>query len=573
MYRITTFKEIWNRSLSYIRPQTHIISVNLLTIGLSALLPFLIKNFIDNLTAGTYSVLLRLGIFIILVATMERITNFWANYMFQRIARRGVCDLQIEVYDHIQNLPLSYFTETETGTIMAKTLSDTQILGQMIAMSLAMLITNITTLIVVIIVLFLLSPFLTGIALCSLPFYYFIFRHYNKRLRKASLEERKSFAEVSESVREKVESVKVIKAFSKEAEFSSRFRRDIESYFERIKAQMYVHVLSLNLGGYVTYILPLIVLFVGGTRVIADVLSLGTVIGFWEYMSRLYEPIQNLAEWNNAMQQSVPTGERIFSLLQRRGESGEGRELKLERAPEIGFRNIWFSYDKDSPVLKGVSLDMPPGKATAIVGASGSGKSTIVSLLYRFYQPDQGHILMDGEDIAEYSLASLRSHLALVEQTSLLINSTIEDNIFMGEDFSQEVLKKVARICLIDDFVSPLPAGYDTNVGEKGITLSAGQIQRIALARAVIRKLKVLIIDEGMSAVDSEIEEKIFHNIKEYLADTTILIVAHRLSTITQADEIAVIWNGQVVARGTHERLVKECPQYNELVRKQIITE
>ena len=154
-----------------------------------------------------------------------------------------------------------------------------------------------------------------------------------------------------------------------------------------------------------------------------------------------------------------------------------------------------------------------------------------------------------------------------------MINSTIEDNIFMGEDFSEESLKKVAATCLIDNFVSLLPTGYNTNVGEKGITLSAGQIQRIALARAVIRKPEVLIIDEGMSAVDSEIEEKIFHNIKEYLVDTTIFMVAHRLSTITQADEIAVLQDGRIVAKNTHEQLVKSCPQYNELVRKQIITE
>lgn len=180
---------------------------------------------------------------------------------------------------------------------------------------------------------------------------------------------------------------------------------------------------------------------------------------------------------------------------------------------------------------------------------------------------------MDRENIAEYTLPSLRRHLALVEQTSLLINSTIRDNIFLGEEFSEEILRKVARICSIDGFVSFLPAGYGTIVGEKGITLSAGQIQRIALARAVIRKPEVLIIDEGMSAVDSEIEEKIFHNIKEYLVNTTIFIVAHRLSTITQADEIAVLQGGRIVAMDTHEQLVKSCPQYNELVRKQITTE
>lgn len=574
MNKTIVFKKIWKRSLQYLRPQIFIIFVNLATVVFAALLPFLIKNFIDSLTSGVISHLLRLGGFIIVIATLERICNFWANYLFQRIARRGVCDLQIELYSNLQKLPMMYFSKTETGTVMAKVLSDAQILGQMIAISFAMLIANITTLVAVVIVLMLLSPFLAGIAFLSLPIYYLIFRHYNRKLRKTSAAERKSFAKVSESLREKVEAIKMIKGFSKEENFSKMFKKDVSSWFERIKKQVFVNTLSLNLGGYVTYIIPLIVLFIGGTKVIAGALSLGTLIGFWEFMSRLYEPVQNLAEWNNAIQQSLPAGERVFGLLEEKKEPNEGKKLDLGTAPKIEFQDVWFNYEKSTPaVLKGFSLILPPGKAIALVGASGSGKSTVVSLLFRFYNKKKGKISINDMDIMQYSIDSIRNSFALVEQNSFLLNSSIKDNIFLDDEFSDDILYEVSELCLVNDFVSQLPSGYNTRVGEKGVTLSAGQIQRISLARAVIRNPKVLVLDEATSALDSEIEEKVFRNIKEFLTDTTIFIVAHRLSTIREADEIAVITDGQISAVGTHEYLLEACPEYVELVKKQIITD
>ena len=574
MNRIVVFKKIWKRSLHYFRPQLFIIFVNLATVGFSALLPFLIKNFIDSLTSGVTSHLFKVGSFIIVIATLERICNFWANYLFQKIARRGVCDLQTEMYGSLQMLPIMYFSKTETGTLMAKVLSDAQILGQMIAMSFAMLVSNISTLIAVVIVLLLLSPFLAGIAFFSLPVYYLIFRHYNRKLRETSAAERQSFANVSESLREKIEAMKMIKGFSKEEDFSTLFKKDITSWFERIKKQVFVNILSLNLGGYVTHIIPLLVLFIGGTKVIAGALSLGTLIGFWEFMSRLYEPVQNLAEWNNAIQQSLPAGERVFGLLEKEKEPDEGKKLNLKNAPEIEFCNVWFSYEKGSPtVLEEFSLILYPGKSIALVGASGSGKSTVVSILFRFYPSNQGTIFIDGVDITHYSIKSIRSSFGLVEQNSFLLNSTIKDNIFLGDDFSNETLCEVSQLCLVDDFVSQLPTTYNTRVGEKGETLSAGQIQRISLARAVIRNPKVLVLDEATSALDSEIEERVFKNIKKYLTDNTIFIVAHRLSTIREADEIAVITDGRISAVGTHEQLLAKSPEYIELVKKQIITD
>jgi ABC-type multidrug transport system fused ATPase/permease subunit len=561
-------KQLLAKGKKYWKKQASTLLLFIFSTAAGAASPFLIKDFIDRITEGS-GPLLGLAVLILVVGSVSSITGFLGNYFFQVLAMEGIKDLQVEMYTKIQKSPIPSILEGKTGDIMSRITSDTQIVGQIISIGLPMLLLNVARFSIVIIVLVLLDFRLALLTFTSIPAYFLVFRTYNMKLRDSTQKERIAFGNLVESLREKLQGLITIKLYNAQDTYEKQFQTDAESWFGYIKKRMLHNTLSVNLIGYITRIMPLLVLLVGGYQVIAGAVTLGTLIGFWQYMGGLYEPIQNLAEWNNGLQQAVSTGERILDILDREEEKGGDNPLTRESNMTVSLKNVSFSYG-DNKALKNITCDIDQGSITAIVGRSGAGKSTLINLLMGFYEPDTGTILIGGTPLREIELPSLRNVISYVKQKDFIFNASITENITLNGEFSPDEIREAARCCLVEDFVGALPQTYETHIGEKGFDLSDGQKQRIALARACIRGPRMFILDEATSAIDSENEAQILKNIRQRM-EGTIIVVSHRLSTIRIADKILVIENGQLVAQGDHETLSRESNEYGQLFKEQLI--
>jgi ABC-type multidrug transport system fused ATPase/permease subunit len=551
----------------YWKKQTTSLLLFIISTAVGAVTPFLIKDFIDSITEST-GPLLILAVLILIAGSVSSITGFLGNYFFQVLAMEGVKDLQVEMYTKVQKMPVPTILEGKAGDTMSRITSDAQIVGQMISIGLPMLLLNIARFSIVIVVLILLDFKLALLTFTSIPFYYLVFKTFNKKLRDSTQKERVAFGQVVESLREKLQGLITIKLYNAQEVYQQQFKDDTGSWFGRIRKRLLHNTLSVNLIGYITRIMPLLVLLIGGYRVIAGAITLGTLVGFWQYMGGLYEPIKNLAEWNNGLQQAVSTGERISGILDMKEEKGGDSRL-TKRDITISLKDVSFSYG-DNKALKNISCDINYGSTTAIVGRSGAGKSTLINLLMGFYEPDSGVIQIDTTPLTDIELSSLRNTLSYVRQKDFIFNTSISENITLNRKISPEKVHEAAGCCLVEDFVDTLPQGYETQIGEKGFDLSDGQKQRIALARAFIRAPRILILDEATSAIDSENEAQIMKKIREKI-EGTIIVVSHRLSTIKIADKILVLDNGQLVAQGDHKTLEQESDVYGQLFKEQLI--
>ena len=560
--------QLLKRGRQYWKRQAFILLLFIGSTAASAWLPFLIREFIDAITAG--SLLMETAVLIFAVGSLSSLLGFVGNYLFQILAMEGIKNLQVEIYTNVQKAPIKYILGEKAGDIMSRITSDTQIVGQMIAIGTPMLLLNIVRFSVVIVVLAALDVSLSLVTFVSVPFYYLVFRTYNKKLRVSTSHERQAFGRVVESLREKLQGLVTIKLFNAQDVYQKQFSNDAEFWFAKVKKRTLDNLLSINLIAYITSIMPIIVFLFGGYRVIAGVLTIGTLIGFWQYMGGLYEPIRNLAEWNNALQQSVSTSERISYLLEMEKEEQGGELLSRDRVG-VSADDVSFSYNTGK-ALDSVKFDVDTGSTVAVVGGSGAGKTTLIKLLMGFYPPGNGEILINEKKIQKYDLSDLRDVVSYVQQKDFIFNTTIRENITMGEDYSDEKVNKYSEYCLVHDFAEKLPQGLNTRIGEGGFDLSDGQKQRIALARALIREPRILILDEATSAIDSEKEAQIFQNIRKIMKGT-IIVVSHRLSTIRAADKILVFDKGRLVAEGDHETLKRENEAYNQLFKEQLIVE
>lgn len=561
-------KQIFQKGRQYWKRQTFILALFIISTAVGALTPFLIRDFIDAITENA-GPLLELALLIFVVGSLSSLTGFLGNYLFQILAMEGVKDLQVEMYAKIQRTPVSSILEGKTGDIMSRITSDTQIVGQIIAIGLPMLFLNIVRFSIVIVVLVLLDVKLSLLTFCSVPAYFLVFRTYNRRLRASTQKEREAFGRVVESLREKLQGLITIKLFNAQDAYRDMFQEDAGFWFSRVKKRILNSTLSVNLIGYITRIMPLLVLLFGGYQVIAGFMTIGTLIGFWQYMGGLYEPIRNLAEWNNGLQQAVSTSQRISEILEKKEEMKGGEPLSKKESIAISLKNVSFSYDRNK-ALENITCDIDFGSITAVVGRSGGGKSTLINLLMGFYEPETGEILINNSRIQNYDLSSLRDVISYVRQKDFIFNTSIHKNITLDQEFSQKKVVEAAQCCLVHDFSEELPQRYETRIGEKGFDLSDGQKQRIALARALIREPQILILDEATSAIDSENEAKILENIRQKMKGT-IIVVSHRLSTIKRADKILVLDAGQLVAEGNNETLKAESEVYGQLFKEQLI--
>ncbi|MFW5815085.1 MAG: ABC transporter transmembrane domain-containing protein [Spirochaetota bacterium] len=503
---------------------------------------------------------------------MRAVTQFLRIKLMGTLGTNIVRALRIDTYRALQRLALSYYDRELTGRIMARVLGDTQMVQGFVVNSLQVALINLLMIVGIGIRLFTAEPMLALIALGPVPVVLLISRYFSKRFRGVFRAVRRKYSSLSGAVAESVTGVRVVKSFAQEDQEFEEFDAKNQEFHEaqisavNTRARFQPAVLfSMTLG-------TIVVWFVGGQYVISGALTLGLLIQFITYMNQFYPPIQMLLQLTEVYQQSATAAERVFSIMNKPSElSDHDASVDLENPKgRIVVDNVSFAYQAGERTLRNVSLTVEPGQMIGIVGQTGSGKTTLVSLICRFYDPTQGSISIDGVDLRDIRTQSLRSNTGMVLQDTFLFARTIKENIAYGTPgVTDRQIIEAAKAANAHDFIMNLPDAYDNQVGERGVTLSGGEKQRISIARAILKDPAILILDEATSAVDSATEASIQEAMDRLVTGRTTIAIAHRLSTLRNADKLIVIDKGEIIEEGSHEELMKLGGSYADLVRKQ----
>lgn len=464
-------------------------------------------------------------------------------------------------YDKLQSLSMRYYSDKQTGEIMSRMINDTRQLEVLIAHSLPDMATNVIVVAGVAVMIFRINPLLALYTLIPVPFILLLSRLFTKKVAPLFKINQEVLAGLNGHTQDNLSGMKEIQAFGKEGRESLGMKDYCRHYsFVNIRANFY-NAMYHPAVEFITSIGTVIVMGAGGYFVMRGRMSTADIVGFFMYLSLFYSPLSALARLAEDIQVSKACGNRVLELLDTESEIKEEDDAKdiSTCSGDVRFDNVVFGYSGDSKVLDGISFDVKPGKMLALVGATGVGKTTIVSLLERFYDPQSGKITIDGHDIRHATLSSLRKNISIVLQDVFLFNGTVYENIAYGaENATEEEVYAAAKTACADEFIREMPEGYMTKIGERGVRLSGGQKQRIAIARAVLRKTPILVLDEATSAVDNETEAQIQKAIENLSGSHTLIVIAHRLTTIMKADDIIVLHDGKIAEEGTHDELMKK---------------
>jgi ABC-type multidrug transport system fused ATPase/permease subunit len=536
--------------------------------------PLITRYLIDDVILARQLGLLAGAVLLLVgIKGLGMLIGLLQGFYFARFEQTVVLDIQHDLLDRTLHFPKSFFDDKEVGYLMSRLSSDVQGVRWFFSSTLVYIISNVLRFVGGVALLIYLDWKLAGVSLVILPGLVIGARYFSGKFRVLSHQRMEQQANVSRRMQESLSAAPLIKAFVSEGREVERIMSELRAAFQISMEQVAVGSLANLSIGALGDVARLVVMVVGAYQVIVGKWSLGSLLAFQAYLGYVYGPAQFLANVNLQLQGALAALERVSALFDIVPEGNLETGKKVERlSGEIEFRDVSFSYDGLEPVLEDVSCLIRPGERVAIVGPSGVGKTTLVSLILRFYKPTQGEIWLDGLPASEYELGSLRQRIGYVSQSTLLMSGTINDNLRYGNpDASQEQVIGAARAAGIHEFIVGLPDGYDSPVGERGVNLSEGQKQRLAIARALIKEPDILVLDEPTSSLDSLVERSIFDALPALVQGKTLFVVAHRLSTIRNADRVLLLNEKRLVATGTHRELMQNNEYYRSLVANQQI--
>jgi len=540
----------------------------------SAASAFLVKPVLDDVFFKKDLAMLKLiPLAIVGLFLLKGLFDYGQGYLMSFVGQRIITDLREKIYHHVHSLSLPFFTKNPTGVLMSRILNDVNLVQGAVSDSVTGLLKDIFTILGLVFVVFYRDWQLALIALVVFPIAVYPIVKFGRKLRSYSTRSQMTLADLSTLLLETISGSRIVKAFNMEEYERKRFSKVNEKLFGLMRKSFRVravsHPLMETLGG----LGIAAIVFYGGYNVIQGTATAGTFFSFLAALLMLYEPVKRLSNVNNSIQQGLAGASRIFEILDTvpeiRNKPGARDLAEIRRG--IEFQDVSFKYEEDW-VLKNINLKIQAGEVVAFVGASGGGKTTLVNLVPRFYDVDSGRILIDGADIRELTVESLRGKIAMVTQQTILFNDTVEQNIAYGNiGQPREKIVEAAEAAFAHNFIRNLPEGYQTRIGEQGVKLSGGERQRISIARALLKNAPILILDEATSSLDSESEVEVQKAVEYLMQGRTTLVIAHRLSTIRKADRIVVIAGGEIVEEGTHEELLEKDGEYRKLYLLQFL--
>jgi ATP-binding cassette subfamily B protein len=563
------------RLLGFLRPYRGGVVASLLlaalAMGATVAIPWLTGQAVDQIDADDRGGLERLVVAIVLVAAARVAFSVARRLVAGKVSLGVEYDLRNGLYAHLQELELAFFDRQQTGQLMSRLTVDLQSVRFFLGYGLVFILQSTLTILLAAVAMLLLEPGLAALSLIPVPFVVLVAARYGQRSRPALTEVQQRIAELTADVEENVSGVRVVKAFAAEEHQLERFRGVVARVFERSMFATRLRAFYNPFIGFLPNLGLAVILLVGGRQVIHGTLTLGDFTAFYAYLLMLIGPMRTLGIALGMAQRATASGARIFELLDRPARlvaPADARPLP-EGNGHVELAHVSFAYDGGPPVLRDVDLDVPAGTTVALVGATGSGKTTLVQLLPRLYDVTAGAVRIDGADVRELDLDSLRRSIAVVTDDPFLFSATVHENIaYARPDATREAVELAAQRAQAAGFIAELPEGYETRVGERGLTLSGGQRQRLAIARALLADPRILILDDATSSVDATTEQEIKRALREVMAGRTTFVIAHRLSTIALADDIVVLEDGRIAARGTHGQLLEASDLYAEIAAK-----
>lgn len=538
----------------------------MLSVGLQLPMPFLTRYLLDKvIVQKSFALLNLIGIVMVGTLLVNEAANFFQNYLFSTFRGRVLFDIRAKLFEHIQKVSVSVFQGRSTGYLMSRLSEDVEAVQGLLAHTVVAALQNLIIFSAGIVCTLWIHPKLALICFSILPVYLLSLIIFNDRIRGLSRENREKMALIQSDLQELISGITVIKAFTAEGRANVKLVSRIkEAVRVGIKLDLTASLASIS-STLISAVGPIVLIWYGCGEIMRGNMTVGGLLAFNSFIGFLFGPVRGLYDLNIGVQRSLAAVERIFEIFDIKPEEDKGEAITIEQG-KVVISNVSFGYDNDTTVLHEISLTIEPGTIMALVGRSGSGKTTLSSLLLKFHQPNQGQIAIDGYDINSISTKSLRQQIGLVAQDAFLFSGNIWDNIRFGcPDASAAEIENAARIANAHDFITNLPEGYQTVVGERGCTLSGGQRQRITIARAILKNPKILIFDEATSQIDNESERLIQSAMEAFMKNRTSIVIAHRLSTIQRADKIFVMEKGKIVEQGTHQELFELGGVYREL--------